>query len=72
MSPIVAHREVGIYILFTVLENIVEGFESHIQNLFRVFEHLILDPESAEVRITTVRCVLSRAFWCALLSHCYV
>ncbi|KAI0085836.1 ARM repeat-containing protein [Irpex rosettiformis] len=51
----VAHREVGIYILFTVLENIVEGFESHLQSLFRVFEQLIQDPESAEVRVTTVR-----------------
>ncbi len=56
-SANVTHREVGIYILFTVLENIVEGFESHLQSLFRVFEGLIQDPESAEVRITTVRCV---------------
>lgn len=55
-SSAVTHREVGIYILFTVLENIVEGFESHLQDLFRIFERLIQDPESAEVRVTTVRC----------------
>lgn len=54
-SADVAHREVGSYILFTVLENIVEGFESHMQNLFRLFEQLIVDPESLEVRITAVR-----------------
>lgn len=54
-SQNVAHREVGSYILFTVLENIVEGFESHMQSLFRLFEQLIVDPESLEVRITAVR-----------------
>ena len=54
-SPTVAHREVGVYILYTVLENIVDGFESQIINLFKLFEVLLVDPESAEVRITTVR-----------------
>lgn len=56
-SSNVGHREVGSFILFTVLENIVEGFESHMQSLFRLFEQLIADPESLEVRITAVRCV---------------
>ncbi|KAI0351891.1 ARM repeat-containing protein [Trametes cingulata] len=55
LSPQAAHREVGIYILYTVLENIVEGFESHLQSFFKLFEKLLGDPESAEVRITTVR-----------------
>ncbi|OCH91411.1 ARM repeat-containing protein [Obba rivulosa] len=54
-SPNAAHREVGVYILYTVLENIVEGFENHLQEFFRLFEALLNDPESAEVRITTVR-----------------
>ncbi|KAF9462876.1 armadillo-type protein [Collybia nuda] len=49
------HREVGIYILFTVLENIVEGFQEHLQSFFKLFEQLLVDPESIEVRITTVR-----------------
>lgn len=56
-SPNVAHREVGSYILFTVLENIVEGFESYMESLFRLFGQLIADPESLEVRIAAVRCV---------------
>ena len=54
-SPNVAHREVGVYILYTVLENIVDGLESQTMGLFSLFEVLIADPESAEVRVTTVR-----------------
>ncbi|EGN95021.1 hypothetical protein SERLA73DRAFT_77038 [Serpula lacrymans var. lacrymans S7.3] len=49
------HREVGIYILFTVLENIVEGFQEHLQSFFKLFESLLNDPESMDVRVTTVR-----------------
>lgn len=55
LSNQVAHREVGIFILFTVLESIVEGFQEHTQILFKLFEQLLLDPESIEVRVTTVR-----------------
>ena len=55
MSQQSIHREVGIYILYTVLENIVEGFESHLQSFFKLFEALLNDPESSEVRITTVK-----------------
>ncbi|TFK40003.1 ARM repeat-containing protein [Crucibulum laeve] len=54
-SPQVIHREVGVYILFTVLENIVEGFQEHTQTFYTLFEQLLADPESIEVRITTVR-----------------
>ena len=56
-SPQAVHREVGVYILFTVLESIVEGFQSQLQNFFALFGDLLNDPESAEVRITTVRYV---------------
>lgn len=55
ISSQVTHREVGIYILFTVLENIVEGFQEHLQSFFKLFEQLLVDPESIDVRITTVR-----------------
>ena len=57
VSPQAAHREVGIYTLYTVLENIVEGFENHLQNFFKLFGSLLQDPESFEVRVTTVKCV---------------
>ncbi|KAF7309755.1 Importin N-terminal domain-containing protein [Mycena indigotica] len=49
------HREVGIFILYTVLDNIVEGFKEHLDGLFTLFTGLLNDPESLEVRITTVR-----------------
>ncbi|KAL0953706.1 hypothetical protein HGRIS_004898 [Hohenbuehelia grisea] len=55
VSNQVAHREVGSYILFTVLENIVEGFQEHLQSFFKLFEGLLQDPESLDVRVTTVR-----------------
>uniref|UniRef100_A0A8H7XV39 Importin N-terminal domain-containing protein n=1 Tax=Psilocybe cubensis TaxID=181762 RepID=A0A8H7XV39_PSICU len=55
VSQNVAHREVGSFILFTVLESIVEGFQSHLPELFELFASLLADPESIEVRITTVR-----------------
>lgn len=54
-SGVVVHREVGVYILFTVLENIVEGFQEHLQSFFKLFEGLLIDPDSVEVRITTVK-----------------
>jgi importin-4 len=54
-SGVAAHREVGVYILFTVLENIVEGFQEHLQSFFKLFERLLVDPESLEVRITTAK-----------------
>jgi hypothetical protein len=59
VSDVVAHREVGIYILYTVLESIVEGFQEHLHNLFKLFGGLLVDPASIDVRITTVRFVFS-------------
>ncbi|KAJ7224327.1 armadillo-type protein [Mycena pura] len=55
ISPEVIHREVGIFILYTVLDSIVEGFKDHLQSLFKLFSNLLADPQSLEVRITTVR-----------------
>lgn len=55
MSPQVQQRELGIFVFFTVLESIVEGFSEHTKELFTLFQQLLQDPESAEVRVTTVR-----------------
>lgn len=55
-SPQVTQREVGVYILFTVLETVMEGFQDSTQNFFKLFQILIADSESMEVRVTTVRC----------------
>lgn len=55
VSQQVQQRELAIFILFTVLESIVEGFQDHMKELFGLFQALLQDPESAEVRVTTVR-----------------
>ncbi|CAL5869886.1 uncharacterized protein PFLUO_LOCUS4118 [Penicillium psychrofluorescens] len=47
-------RAVAIYILFTILETLGEGFEEKFQDLFNLFAKTIQDPESAEVRINTL------------------
>ncbi|KAJ5407681.1 hypothetical protein N7509_001564 [Penicillium cosmopolitanum] len=47
-------RAVSIYILFTILETLGEGFEEKFSDLFKLFSKTIQDPESAEVRINTL------------------
>ncbi|KAH8684674.1 armadillo-type protein [Tricladium varicosporioides] len=56
-SNVVAHREVGVYILFTLLEAAGDEFDDKIPNLFALFANTIKDPESAEVRINTLMCL---------------
>ena len=47
-------RAVSLYILFTILETLGEGFEEKFQELFTLFGKTIRDPESADVRINTL------------------
>lgn len=54
-SPVAAQREIGIFILFTVLEEVMDTLESHITQFFQLFAQLLNDPESLEVRITTCK-----------------
>lgn len=56
-SQQVSHREVGVYILFTLLEAAGNLFEDKLPGLFSLFENTIKDPESAEVRINTLLCL---------------
>ncbi len=53
-SPQVRHREVAVYILFTLLEAAGDGFTDKLPNLFSLFSETIQDPESQEVRINTM------------------
>lgn len=53
-QPQVAHREVGVYILFTLLEAVGDGFADQLPAIFDLFSNTIRDPESAEVRINTM------------------
>jgi hypothetical protein len=53
----VGYREVGIYILFTLLEAAGDAFEDKLPGLFQLFNTTIKDPDSAEVRINTLLCL---------------
>ncbi|GLI75760.1 hypothetical protein PoHVEF18_004023 [Penicillium ochrochloron] len=55
-------RSVAIYILFTILETLGEGFEEKFQDLFTLFNKTIRDPESAEVRINTLLALSKLAY----------
>ncbi|KAJ7508279.1 armadillo-type protein [Mycena galericulata] len=60
VSAQVIHREVGIFILYTILVDFdenhePEGFKNHLQSLFNMVSQLLIDPGSIKVRITTVQ-----------------
>lgn len=50
-----SHRETAVYVLFSLVDTIAESFESHLKDLFQLFAKTLHDPESNEVRITTLR-----------------
>lgn len=52
-SAQVQQREVGVYILFTLLETMGDEFTS-ISELFALFRITIRDPDSADVRVNTM------------------
>ncbi|RDW75125.1 hypothetical protein BP6252_06267 [Coleophoma cylindrospora] len=53
-SPQVAYREVGVYILFALLEAAGDLFADKLPGLFSLFANTIKDAESAEVRSNTM------------------
>lgn len=57
-SPNAAQRQAAILVLFIVLETFVDGgdaLKSHLPRIMSLFAKSLQDPESLEVRITTVR-----------------
>lgn len=57
-SPNATHRQISIFVFFTVLETFVDGgekLEAYLPQILGVFAKSLQDPESIEVRITTVR-----------------
>lgn len=54
-SAVVAQREIGIFMLFTILDEIVDSYEGQFPSFFQLFANLLNDPESLEVRITTCK-----------------
>lgn len=53
-SQTASHRETGIYCLYTLFEVIADFFMNTTTTLFELFNKLIVDPESKQVRIITV------------------
>jgi importin-4 len=49
------HRESGAFILFTILEVVIEGLQDKVADFLNLFRHLLADPESIEVRLVTIR-----------------
>jgi importin-4 len=48
------HREVGVYILYCLMETSPELFEKDMANMFGLFSKTVEDPESSEVRANTM------------------
>lgn len=53
-SPTVKHREVGIYIIYTLLETMPDMFQENMSQMLTLFDRTIQDPESVEVRVNTM------------------
>ena len=48
------HREVGIYIIYTLLEAMSDVFQDNMTQMLTLFNRTIQDPESMEVRVNTM------------------
>jgi importin-4 len=49
-----SQREIGTYIIFTVLETNPTAFNDHVPKLLELFGRTLRDPESSDVRINTM------------------
>ncbi|KAK5167035.1 uncharacterized protein LTR77_007764 [Saxophila tyrrhenica] len=53
-SSTAKHREVGIYMMYTLLEAMPDMFQENMGQMLTLFNRTIQDPESAEVRVNTM------------------
>lgn len=53
-SPKQEERAVGVYLLYSMLETMGDGFSAKFKDLFALFSRTIRDPESFEVKINTM------------------
>ncbi|KAI0026226.1 importin beta-4 [Xylariomycetidae sp. FL0641] len=59
MSDNVAHREIGSYIIYSLLEADPDYFLSQLPKLFELFSRTIRDPQSRDVRVNTMLSIAS-------------
>ena len=48
------HREVGIYIIYTLLETMPDMFQENMSQMLTLFNRTIQDPDSIDVRVNTM------------------
>ncbi|KAK3063992.1 hypothetical protein LTR53_018675, partial [Teratosphaeriaceae sp. CCFEE 6253] len=53
-SQTARHREVGVYILYTLLETMPDMFQENMGQMLTLFNRTVQDPESIDVRINTM------------------
>ena len=53
-SNVARHREVGVYIIYTLLEASPDTFQENMTEMLQLFNKTIQDPESVEVRTNTM------------------
>lgn len=58
-SEDVAHREIGSYIIYSLLEADPTTFQEHLSQMFELFSKTIRDPQSRNVRINTMLSISS-------------
>ncbi|KAJ3028528.1 hypothetical protein HDV00_010188 [Rhizophlyctis rosea] len=55
VSATASHREIGVYVLFTLFDVVGDMLDEHLPQLLQLFSRTLVDPESAEVRVNTLR-----------------
>ncbi|OMJ14017.1 putative importin subunit beta-4 [Smittium culicis] len=58
-----AHREIGVYVLDSLLEFVSDSISQHFGTLITLFSNLIKDPESIQVRVTTMQALGKLGEW---------
>lgn len=53
-SSTARHREVGVYIIYTLLETMPDVFQENLAQMLTLFNRTIQDPESVDVRVNTM------------------
>ena len=53
-SQTARHREVGVYIIYTLLETMPDMFQDNMSQMLTLFGRTIQDPESIDVRVNTM------------------
>ncbi|KAI5370604.1 putative importin-beta domain, armadillo-like helical, importin beta family [Septoria linicola] len=53
-SDTARHREVGVYIIYTLLETMPDVFQENMSQMLSLFNRTIQDPESVDVRVNTM------------------